>query len=284
MIDAAQGFGGGTVKEEADAYVASSSSPAGDTDAVAATAPTEGCGAGGFTTAQLEELLRNYRVRRKLGLLPDELREASRDEELRHLRQTWRPYRFGPSLTGSGAGASSGSGMSPSSRSRAESSTVTKSQLLAEVADLQRHVERGYRELNAERRCYAGLEGGLKRQGESVTVIVQEIANLRAEIAEVQNCVQERVAENRGLSLRLGLEREHQAHSNSQAAVLASAISPLCELSPPVDLTGGGNGSAASVSEELAVCRARITALVADNDRLEGWLGSAPTSRVAKQM
>merc|ERR1712061_782577 len=101
-------------------------------------------------------MLRNYRLRRRLGLLPEPSEKKAVDigPALRWVRHWRRP----PSLAPRGTGLPT----SPSSGHRngaALSETTTRS---AEMAAVQKQVEASYTKLNAERRTQASLAEGLK--------------------------------------------------------------------------------------------------------------------------
>merc|ERR1712115_404869 len=103
------------------------------------------------------------------------------------------------------------------------------------------------------------------KQRESVAAIVAEANNVDAQLQEVRREVRERTLVNSQLSKRLGLERENQARSQTQEAVLASVVSRLH--------AGAGAGSSCT---ELAILRAQIATLAEENAALQAELGQAP--------
>lgn len=224
---------------------------------------------------ELGQLLKNYRLRRKLGLL----RESSAPvdaEDARWVRQAWRPRSLAAAAGGAapGTGGDDGTGvaghLAPAAASAA-APAAQSAELLTQISGLQQRVEQGYRELNAERRAQGALEAGLRRQGESIAAIVAECESLRGQLERVQREVQERVAENGRLAAQLGSKRRSLASSLSQAAVLASAVSkigPTCLGGVSDGALGGPVVVGSSACDELVSCRMQIAALLEENGML----------------
>lgn len=215
-------------------------------------------------------MLRNFRLRRRLDLLPDSGGNLPDPKALRWLRQAWRPQRL-PALAGGGeaaarsddARASSEAAAKQEDRPSGEARPLTS---VALVADLQQHVEEGYSALNQERRNQGALAEGLRRQGESVAAIAAESGRLKAQLEQVQRETQERTVENSRLSQQLGHERSTRANELTQAAVLANAVGKLGGGGTAAE--GGSSPTAAAALQELASCRAQIVALVQENEVL----------------
>jgi len=208
--------------------------------------------------AELEQMLRNYRLRRRLELLPGS--QAPVDGLApRWLRQQWRPRSLLPA-----AGAGDGPG---GAEAEAAAAAQRTSELLGEVSELQQRLDRGYSELNAERRAQGALAEGLRRQEGSVGAISAESARLRERLAEVRREVQERVTENGQLSLRLGQRRQTQASGFTQAAILANAVGQLAgeDRGGPASASAPASGRALA---ELAACRLQIAALAEQREAL----------------
>mmetsp|Transcript_23353 Transcript_23353/g.65123 ORF Transcript_23353/g.65123 Transcript_23353/m.65123 type:complete len:286 (-) Transcript_23353:63-920(-) len=217
--------------------------------------------------AEAERMLRNYRLRRRLGLLP-ELSGAALAIEgtaLRWVRQSWRPRQLVAERRDGGEGEEVGD----SGCAATDAGEGRGLDAVAEVADLQHRVERSYSELNAERRAHAALAEGLRRQGESVEAITAEAARLRAQLDDVRRELQDRTAVNGQLSTRLGLQRQNQASSLTQAAVLTSAVNRLIG---PAGASSRNGTSASSYRADLALLRAQTTALAEENSHLERML------------
>lgn len=230
-----------------------------------------------YSQAELGQMLRNYRLRRRLGLLPKSgATEEADDEEgaARWLRQTWRPLRLAaPSRKGGPSGATADCWAEGAGGDDEEDETNTRvAELLNRIGELQLRVERGYSELNATRRAQHADSEGLRRQGDSCAAIAAECASLREQLVEAKKEVQDRSAENGGLSVQLGLRRASVASSLTQAALLASAVRKIG--------SGGASAITAAVRAPLAVpqpspslqeleaCRLHITALVEENEEL----------------
>lgn len=236
----------------------------GETACAAAAHPTAvGRGVGirsPHASPELERMLRNFRLRRRLGLLPGS--QAPVDAlALRWVRHSWRPQSLAPPADQAGAGLckdGAEAGGVPLAAAR------RSSEMMNDVAEMQLRLESGYSELNAERRSQGALAEGLRRQGESVAAIAAESAQLRAQLERVRQEVQDRVADNGRLSVQLGLQRQSQASGLTQAALLASAVSRLD--APPAAPAGAG---AAEALEELVLHRVQIAALVEENELLE---------------
>mmetsp|Transcript_27750 Transcript_27750/g.60679 ORF Transcript_27750/g.60679 Transcript_27750/m.60679 type:complete len:256 (+) Transcript_27750:17-784(+) len=197
--------------------------------------------------AKLEQLLRNYRLRRRLGLLPGE--QAEPKLQLRWVRQAWRmpcPKALSGPEEGQGRGRSA--------------------DLMADVAELQRQTESAFGALNAERRAHGALTEGLRRQGESAAAIAAEGRRLREQLGEMRREAQERATENARLSERLSRRRESHAKSLTQAALLAHAVVHLSPSDATSDEAKPGNTEAES---ELAQYRLQIAALVQERALLE---------------
>jgi len=123
---------------------------------------------------ELELMLRNFRMRRRLELLPG-CGAPPEPGALRRLRQAWRPQRL-PAEAGAG-----GRKAEP-----AHQPSASANDLVASVADLQQQVEEGYSALNRERRAHGALEEGLRRQGESVAAITAECNRLREHLRQAR--------------------------------------------------------------------------------------------------
>lgn len=208
---------------------------------------------------ELDLMLRNFRLRRRLELLPG-CGAPPEPEALRRLRQAWRPQRLPAEAGGAGGGKVGEPAHQP----------PTANDLVATVADLQQQVEEGYSALNRERRAQGALEEGLRRQGESVAAITAECDRLREHLRQVRDETQERTAENGRLGQQLGSARSSRASEQTQAAVLAKVIGKLVG-----DQTRAGGSSASAALVELAACRVQITTLVQENEALERSLGLA---------
>ncbi|CAE8650370.1 unnamed protein product [Polarella glacialis] len=205
-----------------------------------------------FSQEQLESMLKNYRLRRKLGAL--DARPA--DEEahaLRWCRQAWRPHCILPVSEGTAAGGHSSAAEAVDAQRRAAAASAA-----ALVAEMQRKAETGYRELNAERRSAGALEQGLQRQGDSLRAIQEESGRVKKDLEALKREAQERVAENGRLSAELARRRTDRAQGLTQAALLASAVGRLSEGNRP--------------EEELKAMRLQIAALVEENETLEQQL------------
>ena len=124
---------------------------------------------------ELDLMLRNFRLRRRLELLPGSSAPPE-PEALRRLRQAWRPQRL-PAEAGGTGGRKVG---------EAAHQPPTANDLVASVADLQQQVEEGYSALNRERRAQGALEEGLRRQGESVAAITAECDRLREHLRQAR--------------------------------------------------------------------------------------------------
>lgn len=217
----------------------------------------------------VESALRNFRMRRRLGLLPK--KDAEDDGcDLRWIRQRWRPVHLPES------GKETVSNVIPEVAAQAAADLTID--LRREAAELQQRVEDGYGELNRERRAVGALMESLRRQGESVDAINAETARLSAQMDEVRSTIQERSALNGQLREQVGLQRESRANAQTQAVVLASAVSDLSVMSPAS--TGASGEQSAreecpdKVQEELTQCRAQIAAILAENAALEQSLAS----------
>lgn len=218
-----------------------------------------------LSVAELEQMLRNFKSRRRLGLLPGipNTRTAPDADamDLRWVRQAWRPLRLPTAVAGVGG---------ISGETEADVRARRTAELATEVSELQQRLEKGYRDLNAERRAEGNLEEGLRRQGDSMAAIAAEGASLRAQLDEVRGEVQRRIVENGQLAKRLSLHRQSQASGLTQAAVLAGALNQLSGSSASTNTDGSAQvGEAVQAANELATCRAQIKALIEENETLE---------------
>jgi len=204
-----------------------------------------------YSTLELEQMLRNFKLRRNLGLLPGDKAPAE-TSELRWIRKAWLPQK-------ALSGANSTSAQKGIRRSPAETQQY-QATLLSEISDMQQKMEQGYSELNAERRAQGALAEGLRRQGESLAAITDECSRLKQELSTVQKEVQDRIVENQRLSHDLGALRQSHASGLTQAALLESTIRQL-------ENTEAKDG--AKISQDLAMCRSLIASLVEENEFLE---------------
>lgn len=225
-----------------------------------------GCDSHSFSTPELEAMLRCFRLRRRLGLLPEAEPLPAGDVDLQRLRQMWRPHLHAARLRARGEGGAGADG------ARDAQGADPLDDVAAEVSHLQQRVEQGYRKLNADRRDQSALEEGLRRQGDSLAAITAESARLQAELSRVQREVREHTSTNRDLSVRLGIERENRAKSVTQAALLSTALGKLMDTQ--LGSTTPVVPAATDVATELIACRAQISQLVAENDALRRIRGS----------
>merc|ERR1711933_394860 len=116
-------------------------------------------------------MLRNFRLRKRLGLLPRAVvAEADDQQDLRWIRQAWRP----PELVEARAARAQGELNPADIRSR------QMAELSREVERLQQRLDHGFRELNAERRNEVSLTEALRKQGDSLNAISAEAAELQS--------------------------------------------------------------------------------------------------------
>eukprot|EP00927_Polykrikos_kofoidii_P055994 TRINITY_DN50175_c0_g1_i1.p1 TRINITY_DN50175_c0_g1~~TRINITY_DN50175_c0_g1_i1.p1 ORF type:complete len:362 (-),score=55.32 TRINITY_DN50175_c0_g1_i1:72-1085(-) len=247
-----------------------------------------------------DSLLRNYRLRRQLGLLPaasaapnrarnDACPTGTLDLEesahaLRWVRQTWRP-RASPHHSQRN-GCIGGTRNLDGNDGDAARRDAAAAQVIAEVAELQQKMERSYSELNAERRNHNALCEGLRRQGDSVAAITAETAKLQAQLVEIRQEIQRRSATSSQLRAQLGLQRQNHASGLTQAAVLASAVNRLCGRGDTVFQNDDmavevAETAVPSAHEELIMLRAQIKGLVAENEALEQHLAQTSMSASA---
>merc|ERR1712187_297504 len=106
---------------------------------------------------------------------------------------------------------------------------------------------------------------GLRKQGESLINLNDEVAKLQRQLKEVRAEVQTRTTDNGRLAVQLGLQRQSQASELTQNAILASAVGQLSKT-PQGD---------EAVLRDLTTCRAQIAALIEENDLLECRLRQA---------
>mmetsp|Transcript_57096 Transcript_57096/g.105567 ORF Transcript_57096/g.105567 Transcript_57096/m.105567 type:complete len:252 (+) Transcript_57096:124-879(+) len=211
-----------------------------------------------FSGAELEQLLRNFRLRKRVGCLPDQPLDVS-DHDEQCLSALWLRYRWRAVLTSSYDGGAAVAEVDDAVRREAEqhlraSESERLVALTAEVNDLQQQVEKRCRELNAERRNRSALAEGLRKQQESMASIASETERLQEELLRAQQEVQERTAANVKLSTQLGLAREKRARKLTQAAVLETAISQLDQR---------------DTADDLEFCRAQIRAVLKENESME---------------
>lgn len=217
-----------------------------------------------YSCTELEQMLRNFRLRRRLALLPGTAAEPD-ELELRWVRQAWRPPQL---LEPKVAEASAGVSASDALARRTQEFAV-------EVAEMQHRLDRGFSELNALRRTEVALTEGLKKQGGSLVAITAEATKLRGQLAQVRSEVQKRTAANGELARQLGRQRQSQADALTQSAILANAIGQL----PVTPQAGTRPGEAVLI--DLATCRAQIATLIEEKNLLEQRLraGQACTVR-----
>jgi len=175
--------------------------------------------------------------------------------------------------------ASSSSDAGHSSSSAAASSRTT------EIAELQQRVERGFTELNSERRARAGLAEGLRRQQTSADAISAESSGLRERLDEVREQIREKTVQNGVLARELGQRRIRHASANTQAALLASAVE--CLSTSATAVVGGVIPSSTATDvcrdallSEVQALRLHATALVEENAALERRLQQKTASAV----
>jgi chromosome segregation ATPase len=215
---------------------------------------SEGVAPKQYSTADMEQMLRNFRLRKRLGLLPQATRKVGH-QELRWIRQSWRPPQLLEERLVD----------VQSEETPAESRSRQIAELSRDVERLQQRLDHGFRELNAERRNEVSLSEALRRQGDSLNAISAEAAKVQEQLLEVRSDVRTRTAENGRLAVRLQLQRQSQAKANTQAAVLASAVEQLSVVPDDDEAT----------LRDLATCRAQISALVEENELLLRRLSSA---------
>eukprot|EP00445_Apocalathium_hangoei_P028786 CAMPEP_0203913406 /NCGR_PEP_ID=MMETSP0359-20131031/54410_1 /ASSEMBLY_ACC=CAM_ASM_000338 /TAXON_ID=268821 /ORGANISM="Scrippsiella Hangoei, Strain SHTV-5" /LENGTH=483 /DNA_ID=CAMNT_0050839545 /DNA_START=42 /DNA_END=1490 /DNA_ORIENTATION=- len=230
-----------------------------------------------YSEGALWQMLRNFRLRRRLGLCERGQPGDSQDEDSnpRWLRQTWRPLYLPAHEVQGDAGEEEQAAGASAAASRT-------SELEALASELQQRVERGYRELNAARRALSADAEGLRRQGASASAIAEEVGALRAQLEEKQRKVSAQIAENGALSLQLGLERQTLADSLTQAALLASAVSRISGGNGrPGDGSAEARSTVAALEEELQACRLQIAALLDESEALSEALEpkKPPSSR-----
>lgn len=202
-------------------------------------------------------MVRNFRVRRELGLLPDS-RVSPDPLDSRWLRQRFRPTCLTCAV--------------PAVTPRETAADPRRiADLKREVGELQQRAEWGYREVNAERRNIGALKEGLRKQGESVSAIDAEGSRLRAQLEALRSKMRAQAGENVQLRQRLSLTQQDRANTRTQAAVLASALDQLA--APPAPTLDGLAGG--SARRELELCRAQIATVIAENAALEQRLALA---------
>ncbi|CAK9092945.1 unnamed protein product [Durusdinium trenchii] len=165
---------------------------------------------------------------------------------LRWLRQQWRPKLQ----------------LSPESREllvsrAAELEKQALAQEARELQELQQRLESGFQELNGQRRSADGLERSLERQRQSLEAIRGENARLQAQVSDVRQRCQEQVAKNASLSGDLAAKLQARAEAHTQVALLRAALAPA------------GSDAAASLEEEIKICRAQIRQVLEQNEALE---------------
>eukprot|EP00929_Paragymnodinium_shiwhaense_P080590 TRINITY_DN42033_c0_g1_i3.p1 TRINITY_DN42033_c0_g1~~TRINITY_DN42033_c0_g1_i3.p1 ORF type:complete len:588 (-),score=144.93 TRINITY_DN42033_c0_g1_i3:23-1729(-) len=223
-------------------------------------------------TVPSDRLLRNYRLRRKLGILrPTCVAEAVEPTQVRWLRQSWHPRQQPRAKDGAASSAQQLSGDA----------------LLAIVAELQHKVETSFKELNAERRAQAALEEGLKRQADSLGTIKAEVESSQSQLATLRQDVQEKTATNGEMRAKVLRRRQSQAQTLSQAAVLIGAVDKLMQQSKGTgsDATTATAspqlGRSTSAVAELSTLRAQIAALAEENASLEASLSESMKTATA---
>lgn len=237
-----------------------------------------------FDQPKLEQMLRNFRLRRRLGLLPGSAQSAVSSADAlvpRWLRQELRPHSLVAMVRTAPGEVNESGGPRKSQQSPAE----FVAELQAEVSELQLCLDRSYSELNAERRSHGALAEGLRRQGSSVAAIVEESARLRAQLEELRHEVQRRVDENGQLNLRLKQKRQDYANSLSQAALLSTAVGGTFIEN---EKTVPNEGATDRILADIATCRVQIASLIEENEALERCLecpglGSAYTASLTSQ-
>eukprot|EP00747_Dinoflagellata_sp_TGD_P179421 gnl/TRDRNA2_/TRDRNA2_30196_c0_seq2.p1 gnl/TRDRNA2_/TRDRNA2_30196_c0~~gnl/TRDRNA2_/TRDRNA2_30196_c0_seq2.p1 ORF type:complete len:392 (+),score=99.59 gnl/TRDRNA2_/TRDRNA2_30196_c0_seq2:71-1246(+) len=215
------------------------------------------------TVAELEQMLRNFRLRRRLGLLPGS-QSVANEAELRWVRSACRPWRLGEGLA-------AGEGLLLPGTSDVDPATSRAAELADEASELLVRIERGFQELNAERRSQGGIAEALRRQGESVSTIRSENSSLTSQLEKLQRENQERAAENGKLAARLGLRREERAMAMTQEAVLASAVARLRGQQAATEQVAPAAAASdiAHLREALSDCRAQIRNLIEENAAYE---------------
>eukprot|EP00913_Durusdinium_trenchii_P003675 g3402.t1 len=126
-----------------------------------------------------------------------------------------------------------------------------------ELQELQQRLESGFQELNGQRRSADGLERSLERQRQSLEAIRGENARLQAQVSDVRQRCQEQVAKNASLSGDLAAKLQARAEAHTQVALLRAALAPA------------GSDAAASLEEEIKICRAQIRQVLEQNEALE---------------
>eukprot|EP00930_Biecheleria_cincta_P088370 TRINITY_DN7759_c0_g1_i1.p1 TRINITY_DN7759_c0_g1~~TRINITY_DN7759_c0_g1_i1.p1 ORF type:complete len:182 (+),score=47.70 TRINITY_DN7759_c0_g1_i1:33-548(+) len=165
--------------------------------------------------------------------------------QLRWYRLAWRPKQLR-------AGTHEDE-RTASARTLAEKATA--------VAELQRKVESGYQELNAERRALGALEEGLQRQVRSLEAIRVESQKLQGELSSLRRRAQEQLAENSQLSGQLALRRQARAEGQTQVALLQAAVQGRA---------GHDCSKSAELEEQLQACKIRIRSLLEEREMLCG--------------
>merc|ERR1712032_389909 len=227
-----------------------------------------------FDQPKLEQMLKNFRLRRRLGLLPGSCQSATSSADAcvpRWLCQELRPYGL---LTVSAASDEASGNSIP--RKPQPTPGQSAAELQAEVSELQLCLDRGYSELNAERRSHGALAEGLRRQGSSVSAIVEESERLRAQLEDLKHEVQCRVDENGRLNLRLKQQRHNYVSALSQAALLSKAVGQTTIGSQQ---TLQSEGAIDCILADIATCRVQIASLIKENETFEhhGAAGGIPT-------
>lgn len=218
-----------------------------------------------FDQPELEQMLRNFRLRRRLGLLPGSAEVAASSADScapRWLRHELRPHSLVAMVSAAPEEVNGNGGPRKSQLTPGE----CVAELQAEVSEIQLCLDRGYSELNAERRSHVALSEGLRRQGSSVAAIVEESARLRAQLEDVRHEVQRRVDENGQLNLQLKQKRHDYANSLSQAALLSKAVGQTIIGS---EQTVPSEGATDRILADIATCRVQIASLIKENEALE---------------
>lgn len=209
--------------------------------------------------AEMEERLQNFRMRKRLGLLPENSKEPQ-EEHLRWIRHRHRP---------AGLAAIEEQGNHPSKTSAAE--------LSGKIADMQHDIDQHYSELNATRRQGAAMVMGIRRQEESLKALGAENSSLKERLDALDFEIKERLARNRQLSVQLTLQRQSEADSSSQPAVLAKSVRqaeaacvrrPVCPALPPPRVVATEGSGAAPSTAALETSIKRIGEL-AEEGRVE---------------
>lgn len=226
-----------------------------------------------YTEAELLQFLRNFTIRRDLGLLPTKPKNTVEDVDAvnmdpRWIRTAWRPIRRRErkSISSFGGMVRQSSSI-PADDALSSAPAARTADILTQISDMQRQLEEGYRELNAGRRAHGADAESLGRQAESANAISAECNSLRGQLQNLQREIAEKSTENGVLSKQLGMARERQANSLTRAALLASAVGQLGGAASPARAPSPCQ-SPTRVSEELAACRLQIKNLIAENEAM----------------